>query len=31
MNVKFRNKDSKGGGQSIVKNNVPMPKMNNVK
>ncbi len=28
---KNKDKDSKGGGQSIAKNNVPIPKMNNVK
>lgn len=28
---KDKDKNSKGGGQSIAKNNVPMPKMNNVK
>ena len=28
---KNNDKDSKGGGQSIAKNNVPIPKMNNVK
>ncbi len=28
---KSKSKESKGGGQSIAKNNVPIPKMNNVK